>query len=110
MILSFLVGVTLLNGMPHFTAGSAGQVFRSPFNRHTAPRINVLYGLGNFVTAVVLVVVRGVLGPVTVLDLVALLIGAVVVIAYFGVAARWFFDDRPLDSASGASSRAETQP
>jgi hypothetical protein len=44
----FVIGFLLGNGVPHFTFGAAGKVFRSPFGQRSSPRTNVLWGLSNF--------------------------------------------------------------
>ncbi|MDA4118233.1 MAG: hypothetical protein OK455_07805 [Thaumarchaeota archaeon] len=44
-VMSFLLG----NGVPHFAFGAAGKTFRSTLGERSSPRINVLWGLSNFV-------------------------------------------------------------
>lgn len=89
-----LAGVALLNGMPHFVAGSAGQAFRTPFGRYSSAQSNIAWGLGNIVFAVLLVFVRLAIGDPEVVDVVWFVVGALAVVAYFGFRARRFVDDR----------------
>src|SRR4029077_11043917 len=51
----FLAGFFLGNGMPHFIFGRAGKIFRSPFGQKSKPRVNVLWGLANFLLATVII-------------------------------------------------------
>lgn len=51
MIWYFIIGAALGNGVPHFVFGAAGKVFRSPFGQKSSPRVNVLWGLSNFLIA-----------------------------------------------------------
>jgi hypothetical protein len=50
LVIGFLLG----NGVPHFTFGAAGKVFRSPFGQRSSPRTNVLWGLSNFIGATII--------------------------------------------------------
>src|SRR5271169_2099081 len=54
LIWYFVLGFLLGNGVPHFAFGAAGKVFRSPFGQKSSPRVNVLWGLSNFVAATVI--------------------------------------------------------
>jgi hypothetical protein len=93
-VLFAVAGIALLNGMPHFVAGSAGQVFRTPFGRYSSAQTNVAWGLGNVALGVVLVFVRLALGDPQLVDMVWFIAGALAVVAYFGFRARRFVDDR----------------
>ncbi len=44
-----LIGFAFGNGMPHFLMGVAGKRFRSPLGANSSPRVNVIWGLINFV-------------------------------------------------------------
>lgn len=93
-VLFAVAGVALLNGMPHFVAGSAGQSFRTPFGRYSSAQTNIAWGLGNIVVAVVLVFVRVAFGDPEVVDMVWFVVGGLAVVAFFGFRARRFVDDR----------------
>ncbi len=51
LIWYFLIGGLLGNGVPHFVFGAAGKIFRSPFGQKSKPRVNIAWGLSNFVLA-----------------------------------------------------------
>ncbi|MEL0083105.1 MAG: hypothetical protein VW985_08730 [Gammaproteobacteria bacterium] len=44
-----LIGFFFGNGMPHFLMGVAGKKFRSPLGANSSARVNVIWGLANFV-------------------------------------------------------------
>lgn len=50
-LLYALAGFLLGNGFPHFIFGVSGKLFRSPFGRKTKPRVNVVWGLVNFIAS-----------------------------------------------------------
>ncbi len=91
MIWYALIGFLLLNGLPHFAAGAAGLRFRL-FLRDAAPaRVGVLWGLANFVVALILVTWRLSLGAPSSRDMIALLVGGALAYVMFGLAAPWFY-------------------
>lgn len=87
-------GFLLLNGVPHFMAGRAGRIFKSPFFRYTTPKVNIRWGLFNFLMATVIITVHLILATPTRGDVVAILAGGAVAIINFGLRAGSFFDDR----------------
>ena len=50
-----VVGFFFSNGMPHFIAGAAGKRFRSPLGANSSARVNLIWGLINFVLGTLLV-------------------------------------------------------
>jgi hypothetical protein len=52
----FLMGLLLGNGVPHFVFGAAGKIFKSPFGQKSKPKVNILWGLSNFVIATIIAV------------------------------------------------------
>ncbi len=89
----FVMGFLLGNGVPHFAFGAAGKVFRSPFGQRTSPRVNVLWGLANFVAATVLGVSLALQSDYDSYSLVALLLGFWLTMAMFGTRIKRFLND-----------------
>jgi len=89
-----LIGFLLSNGMPHFLFGSAGKIFRTPFGRESSPRMNVSWGLFNFILATVLVWWRVSAQSPEKSDLVFLLVGFWLVMIMFGISLRKFISDK----------------
>lgn len=56
LIWYFVMGFLLANGVPHFVFGAAGKIFRSPFGQKSKPRVNILWGLSNFVLATIIAI------------------------------------------------------
>ena len=54
LIWDFIIGLLLGNGVPHFIFGAAGKIFRSPFGKKSKPKVNVFWGLSNFVLATII--------------------------------------------------------
>ena len=50
-----VIGFFFSNGMPHFIAGAAGKRFRSPLGPNSTARVNLVWGLTNFVLGTALV-------------------------------------------------------
>ncbi len=50
-----VIGFFFSNGMPHFIAGAAGKRFRSPLGPNSTARVNLVWGLINFVLGTALV-------------------------------------------------------
>jgi len=46
---SFLAGVLLVNGVPHFIQGICGHRHMTPFKRDSSAVLNVLWGFANFI-------------------------------------------------------------
>ena len=89
-----LIGFLLGNGMPHFLFGSAGKVFRTPFGKESSPRMNVSWGLFNFILATVLVWWRLSTQSPTSYDLAFLFVGFWVAVIMFGVSLRMFISNK----------------
>jgi hypothetical protein len=94
LIIYALIGFLLANGLPHLVAGAGGQIFRSPFGRYSRPKINLAWGLANFLTAIVLLTWRLTLDKAAPGQIIALFVGVALGYAMFGFAANRFFDDR----------------
>lgn len=88
-----LIGFLLGNGMPHFLFGVAGKIFRTPFGKKSSPRVNVGWGLLNFVLATALVWWRLSVESPDPSDLTFLLIGFWLVVIMFGLSLRRFISD-----------------
>jgi len=89
LVLGFLLG----NGVPHFTFGAAGKVFRSPFGQKSSPRTNILWGLSNFVGATIIAVGLIALNLYSSYALVALLIGFWLTMLMFGTGIKRFLNE-----------------
>ena len=89
-----LVGFLLGNGMPHFLFGSAGKIFRTPFGKDSSPRMNVSWGLFNFIVATALVWWRVYAQPLAGSDCAFLLVGFWFAVVMFGVSLRRFISDK----------------
>lgn len=89
----FIVGFLLGNGMPHFAFGRGGKIFRSPFGQRSPPRVNVLWGVANFVLATVLGLLLTYLGLYDAYSLLSLLLGFWLMVLQFGVGMRRFLND-----------------
>jgi hypothetical protein len=50
-----VIGSFFSNGMPHLIAGAAGKRFRSPLGANSSSRVNLIWGLINFVLGTLLV-------------------------------------------------------
>jgi hypothetical protein len=55
----FAGGLLMINAVPHFIEGTCGRTFPTPFAKppgkgHSSPMVNVLWGLGNFLVAFIL--------------------------------------------------------
>jgi hypothetical protein len=54
LLVRFLAGIFLANGVPHFVHGLSGKAFPTPFARppgvgDSSPIVNILWGFANFV-------------------------------------------------------------
>ncbi len=89
-----LIGFLLGNGMPHFLFGSAGKTFRTPFGKESSPRMNVGWGLFNFILTTALVWWRLSTQSPTSYDLAFLFVGFWVVVIMFGISLRMFISNK----------------
>src|SRR5271169_3430734 len=85
LIWYFLIGFLLANGVPHFVFGAAGKIFRSPFGQKTKPRVNILWGLSNFVLATIIAIGLIMLNLYNGYALPAMLIGFWLFVLMFGL-------------------------
>lgn len=93
LILYFIVGFFLGNGVPHFAFGSAGKTFRSPFGQRSSAKTNVIWGLTNFVAATVIVAGLIALDLYSTYALVALLLGFWLMMLMFGTGIKRFLNE-----------------
>ena len=93
LIWYFVLGFLLGNGVPHFAFGAAGKVFRSPFGQRSSPRTNVLWGLSNFISATVIVVVLVALNLYGTYSLVAMMLGFWLMMLMFGTGMKRFLSE-----------------
>jgi hypothetical protein len=64
LLTSFLAGMLSANGIPHFVHGISGRRFPTPFAKPpgrglSSPLLNVVWGLANFITGILLVKASG---------------------------------------------------
>ena len=62
LLLHFLAGAILANGVPHFVQGISGEKFQSPFASPpgkglSPPLVNVLWGFANFAAGTALLMI-----------------------------------------------------
>jgi hypothetical protein len=101
LIWYFVMGFALANGVPHFTFGAAGKVFRSPFGQRSSPKTNVLWGLSNFIAATVIAAGLVALNLYSDYAVVALLLGFWLVMLMFGTGIKRFLnEDKPTTPTS----------
>lgn len=93
-LLYLLIGFLLGNGMPHFAFGAAGKIFRTPFGRRSSPRLNVGWGLANFLLATALLWWRLETSALQQRDLVFLLLGFWLAVLMFGFGIKHFLNDK----------------
>jgi hypothetical protein len=93
LIWYFLVGGLLGNGVPHFVFGMAGKIFRSPFGQKSKPRVNVLWGLSNFLLATIISIGVIVLNLYDGYSLIALLAGFWLMMLMFGISIKKFLNE-----------------
>jgi hypothetical protein len=89
----FILGFLLGNGVPHFTFGAAGKVFRSPFGQRSSPRTNLLWGASNFVAATVIVIALATLGLYDSYALIVMLIGFWLTMLMFATGIKRFLNE-----------------
>lgn len=93
MIWYFIMGLLLGNGVPHFVFGAAGKVFRSPFGQKSKPKINVLWGLSNFVLATIVAIGLIMLNLYSSYALPAMLLGFWLTMLMFGSGIKRFLNE-----------------
>lgn len=54
LILSFLAGMFIVNGLPHLIKGVTGQTHLTPFKKVSNSYINVLWSFSNFILGIIL--------------------------------------------------------
>ena len=89
----FILGFLFANGVPHFTFGAAGKVFRSPFGQRSSPRTNVLWGTSNFVAATIIVICLAALDLYDSYALIVMLIGFWLTMLMFGTGIKRFLNE-----------------
>ena len=89
----FVMGFLLANGVPHFTFGRAGKLFRSPFGQRSPPRVNVAWGAANFAVATLIGLALAYLGLYDSYSLVLLLLGFWLMVLNFGFSIRRFLNE-----------------
>lgn len=100
LIWYFVVGFLLGNGVPHFAFGAAGKIFRSPFGQKSPPRMNVLWGLSNFIGATVIVAGLVALGDYDNSALAVLLLGFWLTMLMFGTGIKRFLNEGEPDKTT----------
>lgn len=93
LIWYLVIGFLLGNGVPHFAFGAAGKIFRSPFGQKSEPKINVLWGLANFIAATIISTVLTLLNLYGSLSLIFLLIGFWLAMLMFGARIKRFLNE-----------------
>ncbi len=89
----FVIGFLLANGVPHLVFGMSGKVFRSPFGQRSPPKINVAWGLANFLSATAIGLAMGYLEFYDAYSLALLLLGFWLMALNFGLSIRRFLND-----------------
>ena len=92
LIWYFIIGSLLANGVPHFVFGAAGKIFRSPFGQKSKPRVNVLWGLSNFVLATIIALALLMLNLYNGYSLISLLLGFWLMTLTFGLQIKNFLN------------------
>lgn len=54
MLLAFIMGLLIGNGLPHLVLGSAGLSCRTPLGKGSPPQTNIVWGLVNLIVATIL--------------------------------------------------------
>lgn len=93
LIWYLLIGFLLANGLPHFVFGAAGKVFRSPFGQKSKPKVNILWGLSNFVLATIIAIGLIILNLYNSYALIAMLIGFWLIVLMFGLGIKRFLNN-----------------
>jgi hypothetical protein len=90
LIWYFLIGFLLGNGVPHFAFGAAGKIFRSPFGQKSKPKVNILWGVSNFLLATIIAIGLIILKLYSGYALIAMLIGFWLTMLMFGFGIKRF--------------------
>ena len=93
LIWYFIIGALLGNGVPHFVFGVAGKVFRSPFGQKSKPKVNILWGLSNFVLATIIVIGLIMLNLYNGYALLAMLLGFWLIMLSFGLSIKRYLNE-----------------
>jgi hypothetical protein len=93
LIWYFLMGGLLANGVPHFVFGVAGKIFRSPFGQKSKPKVNILWGLSNFVLATIIAIGLVVSNLYDGYALIAMLLGFWLIMLTFGLGIKRFLNE-----------------
>lgn len=92
LIWYFIIGFLLANGVPHFVFGAAGKVFRSPFGQKSKPKVNIVWGLSNFVLATIIAAGLIILNLYNSYALLAMLLGFWLAVLSFGLGIKRFLN------------------
>ena len=87
------MGFLLANGVPHFVFGRAGKIFRSPFGQRSPPRVNVAWGLANFLLATAIGAALAYLDLYDSYSLLILLLGFWLMALNFGFSIKRFMNE-----------------
>lgn len=93
LIWYFIIGSLLGNGVPHFVFGAAGKIFRSPFGQKSKPKVNILWGLSNFLLATIISAGLILLNLYDSYSLIALLLGFWLMMLMFGTRIKKFLNE-----------------
>jgi hypothetical protein len=93
LIWYFMVGSLLGNGVPHFVFGAAKKIFRSPFGQKSKPKVNVLWGLSNFVLATLIILGLIYLNLYDGYAMLAMLLGFWLMMLMFGLRIKSFLNE-----------------
>ena len=93
LIWYFIIGSLLGNGVPHFVFGAAGKIFRSPFGQKSKPKVNILWGLSNFLLATIISAGLILLNLYDSYSLIALLLGFWRMMLMFGTRIKKFLNE-----------------
>jgi len=85
-----LLGYFFSNGMPHFVFGVAGKRFRSPLGANSSPKVNVVWGLINFIAGSAILVWRISLESPNMVDAINFIACYWMIVAMFGFAMNMF--------------------
>jgi cobalamin biosynthesis protein CobD/CbiB len=93
LIWYFIMGSLMGNGVPHFVFGAARKVFKSPFGQRSKPRVNVLWGLYNFVLATAIAIGLVAFNRYSAYALPAMLLGFWLMMLMFGLRIKKFLNE-----------------
>ncbi|HZW84446.1 MAG TPA: hypothetical protein VFE91_00900 [Nitrososphaerales archaeon] len=89
----FVMGFLLGNGFPHFVFGRAGKIFRSPVGQRSSPKVNVIWGLTNFLTATLIALGLVYFSLYDTYSLAFLLVGFWLMVLMFGTSIKRFLNE-----------------